>query len=64
MAATIREVLVKKYEEDITKLEEFLSDGKAKDYADYKNVSGQIRGLRTAVSTTNDLLRERDDDDE
>ena len=60
------ELLDKKLEENIQQLVDSLSDGVAKDYADYKELCGAIRGLRTAQREAKDLVRklkEIDDDE-
>jgi len=51
------EYLAKKYSEEIRNLEESLGAGVAKDYAEYQNLCGVIRGLLTAQREINDLLR-------
>ena len=59
------ELLDKKLEENIQQLVDSLSDGVAKDYADYKELCGAIRGLRTAQRETKDLVRKlKEIDDE
>lgn len=57
--------LSSKIEERRRELVEFLGDGSCKDYVHYKEVCGVIRGLLTAQSHINDLVRnfkEYDDD--
>lgn len=51
------EYLDKKYSEEIKVIEEELGRGGAKDYAQYQNLCGVIRGLLTAQREINDLLR-------
>ena len=65
MAKTVFDVLKNKIEEDVSSATEFLSGGGAKDYAQYQETVGLIRGLETCISYTNDLSRnylEEDDD--
>ena len=66
MAKTVFDVLVHKYEEDVASSTQFLVGGGVKDFAEYKEVVGRIRGLQLAIQTTKDLSRsqmEEDDDD-
>jgi hypothetical protein len=59
-------VLIKKYEEDMSSSIQFLAGGGAKDFAEYREVVGRIRGLQLATQTTKDLSRsqmEEDNDD-
>jgi len=51
------EYLNKKYDEEIKVIQENLGTGAAKDYAEYQNMCGVIRGLLTAQREINDLLR-------
>ena len=51
------EYLNKKYDEEIKVIQENLATGVAKDYAEYQNLCGVIRGLLTAQREINDLLR-------
>lgn len=41
-----------------------LVEGAAKDYADYRGMCGEIRGLSQAHAFTTDLLRRMETDDE
>ncbi len=62
---TVLDVLIQKLEEDISSAQEFLSAGGAKDYSQYQETVGLIRGLETCMSYTQDLSRnylEEDDD--
>jgi hypothetical protein len=62
---TVFDVLMEKTNESIVTSEKYLSDGRAIDYADYKYVCGQIRGLRAAQIEINDLSRNyMEDNDE
>lgn len=59
------ELALKKIEGEKRSIIENLADGVAKDYAEYQNLCGVIRGLLTAQREINDLLRKlKDDDDE
>ena len=63
---TVFDVLISKTNEELTSAETYLSGGKAKDFADYQYVCGQIRGLRAAQFQIKDLAKnymEDDDDD-
>ena len=65
MAKTVFDVLVHKFEEDVASSTQFLVGGGVKDFAEYKEVVGRIRGLQLAIQTTKDLSRsqmEEDDD--
>jgi hypothetical protein len=65
MAKTIFDVLKDKIEEDKSSALEFLGSGGAKDYSQYSEVTGLIRGLETCLSYMEDLSRnylEEDDD--
>jgi hypothetical protein len=59
------DLALKKIENEKKLVIESLADGVAKDYAEYQNLCGVIRGLLTAQREINDLLRKlKDDDDE
>jgi hypothetical protein len=65
MAKTVFGVLIDKHEEDVDSSTQFLVNGGAKDFAEYREVVGRIRGLQLAIQTTKDLSRsqmEEDDD--
>ena len=49
---------------EIKVLQESLGSGVAKDYAEYQNLCGVIRGLLTAQREINDLLRQVKDYDD
>jgi len=57
MDPKVLKLLNSKLEERRQELIEFLSDGGAKSYDDYKEVCGVLRGLLTAQSEINDLLQ-------
>ena len=65
MTDTIFQVLVKKFEEDKHSAIESLASGGAKDFSQYKETTGYIRGLDTCIRTVKDLSRNyMEDDDE
>jgi hypothetical protein len=65
MELKIFELLNRKFNEQIEFFNQSLSDGVAKDYADYKEMCGVIKGLRTAQFELNDLVRKiKESDDE
>ena len=51
-------------QEEVRAVEESLAQGVAKDYAEYQNLCGVIRGLLTAQRELNDLLRKVKDYDD
>ena len=66
MAKSVLDVLVMKHEEDVASSTQFLANGGAKDFAEYREVVGRIRGLQLAIQTTKDLSRsqmEEEDND-
>ena len=65
MARTVFDVLKERIETDKVSAMEFLAGGGSKDYAQYKEVCGLVRGLESALSHIEDLSRnymEEDDD--
>jgi hypothetical protein len=65
MARTVFDVLKDKMNEDVSSALQFLGSGGAQDFAQYKEVTGLIRGLNTCISHVEDLARnqlENDDD--
>ena len=65
MADNLFTVLKKKFEEDRASAIESLASGGAKDFAQYKETTGYIRGLETCWRTVEDLSRnymEHDDE--
>ena len=66
MAKTVFDVLVDKFEEEVASSQQFLVNGGAKDFAEYREVVGRIRGLQLTIQITKDLLRSQmeEDDDE
>ena len=65
MAKTVFDVLKEKIEADKVSAQEFLGNGGAKDFAQYKEVTGLIRGLNASLTHISDLSRNymEDDDD-
>lgn len=57
MAKTVFEVLVDRLQESKDSCEESLVGGAAKDYAQYREICGVIRGLNTAIMEVQDLSR-------
>lgn len=41
-----------------------MADGSAKDFAEYKNIAGEIRGLLFAIALLEDLVRQMESADE
>jgi|TARA_Y100000361_G_scaffold32882_1_gene27571 hypothetical protein len=65
MAKTVFDVLIEKLDEDKSTALQFLGGGGAKDFAQYKEVTGMIRGLDACKSYVTDLSRNyMEDDDE
>jgi len=57
MNTKIFDILQGKLEEEIQSISQVLCDGGAKSYDHYKELSGVIRGLRTAQREIADLVR-------
>jgi hypothetical protein len=58
--------LTEKFDDRILQLQEAISDGNAQDFASYKQMCGEIKGLLSARSYIKDLqerLNSNDDDD-
>jgi len=65
MAKTVYDVLIDKIEEEMTSAQNFLNAGSAKDYANYREIVGLIRGLKSSVLHIQDLAKQQlegDDD--
>ena len=61
----IFELLHKKIQDRIQNLNDSVSNGSAKDYAEYRELCGVIRGLRSAQMEIQDLAsRTKEDEDE
>ena len=65
MAKTVFDVLKDKINDDISSAQSFLNAGSPKDYANYREVVGLIRGLEASKSYIEDLAKNdmEDDDD-
>ena len=55
MAKTVLDVLKDKFEEDKASALQFLGKGGVKDFAQYKEVTGMVRGLETCIGYVEDL---------
>lgn len=64
MAKTVFDVLKEKLEDDKSSAQEFLGGGGAKDFAQYKEVVGLIRGLEAGINYVEDLANNYMDDDD
>jgi hypothetical protein len=65
MAKTVFDVLIENIDEQVSSAETFLSGGSAKEYAEYREIVGLIRGLNACKTFVQDLSRNfmEDDDD-
>ena len=61
---TIFDVIDSNIEEEVASLTEYLVNGKAPEYTDYRYVCGRIRGQRDAQEMIKDLLRQQENDDD
>ena len=65
MAKTVFDVLKEKIESDKKQATEFLVSAGAKDFSQYKEVTGLIRGIEASLSYMEDLSRNyMEDEDE
>ena len=64
MAKTVFDALIDKHEEDVASATQFLASGGVKNFDEYKEVVGRIRGLQLAIQTTKDLSRNYMEDDD
>lgn len=64
MATTVYDVCVNQLRQRRRELEEALGTASAKDYADYREICGFIRGLITAESYLTDLVRKQEYSDD
>lgn len=64
MAATVFDVLIQDIEERRDSITRAVSEGAAKDYAEYRSMCGEIRGLSLAHSYVTDLVRRLENDDD
>jgi hypothetical protein len=58
------EVLLKQYRDKRNQVAEAISSGSAKDYAEYRALCGEVRGLLTAESYLTDLAKNLENSDE
>jgi len=58
------EVLVKQIDEKVEQLSEFLAQGRAETYEEYKRMCGEIKGLLIARGNTLDLKHNMEHSDE
>jgi len=64
MATTAFTVVIKELEERRESIASALISGAAKDFAEYKDLCGEIRGLSRAHAFVTDLVRKMENDDE
>ena len=64
MARTVFDVLNDKINEDKASALQFLGGGGAKDFAQYKEITGMIRGLDACKNYIEDLSRNQMEDDD
>ena len=62
-AKTVFDVLKDIMNEDVSSALQFLGSGGAQDFAQYKEVTGLIRGLRSCIDHVEDLARNQLEDD-
>ena len=60
MAKTVFDVLIQQIEEQKLSSTQFLTSGGPKDYAQYKEVTGLIRGLGVSIGIIEDLVRQQE----
>lgn len=58
------EALISELNEKVQQLQEFLAQGRAESYEEYKRMCGEIRGLLTAISSATDLKQRMENSDE
>ena len=63
MAKTVFDVLIENIDEQVSPAETFLSGGSAKEYAEYREGVGLIRGLNACKTFVQDLSRNFMEDD-
>lgn len=64
MATTAFDVVLKEIEERRESIGRAVIDGAARDYAEYKSMCGEIRGLSQAHIYITDLVRRMETEDE
>ena len=57
---TVVDVFLKEIREIIDSRKTFLSSGGAKDYSEYRDICGFVRGLETADDYLTDLLKKQE----
>ena len=58
------DLLIQQMRTEVQSVQENLSSGRAKDYADYQYLCGKIRGLLTAIEFIDDLKQKMENSDE
>ena len=58
------DVLVEQADDKVTQLKDFLAEGKADSYEEYKRICGEIKGLLTARGYALDLKQRLEQSDE
>jgi hypothetical protein len=64
MAATAFDVVIKEIEERRESIAQALISGSAKDYAEYKFMTGEVQGLSRAHAFITDLVKRMENDDD
>jgi hypothetical protein len=64
MATTAFDVVIKEIEERRESIAQALISGSAKDYSEYRDLCGEIRGLSRAHAFITDLVKRMEQDDE
>jgi hypothetical protein len=64
MATTVFDVLTRDIEDKRETIARAIVDGAARDYAEYKSMCGEIRGLSVAHAYVTDLVRRMEQDDD
>jgi hypothetical protein len=64
MDTRVLEVISSQISDQIAQIQEFLGTGQAKDYAEYRESCGKIRGLIVAKQQIEDLVRNLEQSDE
>jgi hypothetical protein len=64
MTTTAFSVVLREIEESRESIARALMDGGARDYAEYRSMCGEVRGLSVAHSYINDLVRKMEQDDD
>ena len=64
MAKTVFDVLIDQIEEQRESSMKFLTSGGPKDFSQYKEVTGLIRGFETSISIIKELQRNQEEKDD